>query len=182
MASRVMWASYGVLLVGLALAAGCKSEREKFPPPQPYSGGGVGAQGGAGGDGGAGGSGATTTGSGGATTTMTGPPPGLNVCECAFGMVDSPACGACVNDAVAPAQSCFDVQEACDLDPVCKSVFECKLQCVGKPDAEQVTCVQGCYAMVDLTAAENQPFVDLIDCVCPKCAIKCAPAMAIPCE
>ncbi len=180
MASCLMWASYGALLVGLALAAGCKAEREKFPPPQPYSGGNAGAQGGAGGDGGA--SGGATTGSGGATTTMTGPPPVLNVCECAFGMVDSAACGACVNDAVAPAQSCFDVQEACDIDPTCKGVFDCKLQCVGKPDAEQVTCVQGCYAMVDLTAAENQAFVDLIDCVCPKCAIKCAPSMAITCE
>lgn len=175
MASRAMWASYGALLVGLALAAGCKAEREKFPPPQSYSGGNAGAQGGAGGDGGAGGG-------GGATTTTTGPPPVLNVCECAFGMVDSAACGECVNDAVAPAQSCFDVQEACDLDPTCKGLFDCKLQCVGKPGAEQETCVQGCYAMVDLAAAENQLFADLIDCLCPKCAIECAPDTPITCE
>lgn len=168
----------GALSAGLVSVAACQTERERFPPPEPYPGGTIGQTGGGGSGGGA-----SSGGSGGATsTTATGPGPVLNVCECSFGLADSSACGSCANDITAPTKSCEDESTACSSDPACKTLLDCRLGCVGKPDAEKVTCIQGCYAMVDLSSPENHAFVNVMDCICNACAIKCAPAMAITCE
>jgi hypothetical protein len=180
MASFATRASWYVLSVGLALSPGCKGERDPYPPPKPYPGGSIGNQGGGAGDAptaGAGGAGGATGGS-----ATTGTVAEANICECAFGLVDSAACGSCVNDASAPMQACESDKVECESDPACKDLLDCRLQCVGKPDAEQVTCIQGCYGKVDLSDPTNHAFVNVMACFCSTCAIKCAPSMAIACE
>lgn len=180
MACRTTWARWCALLWGLSIAGGCKGERERFPPPQPYPGGAIDTPaGGAGGSGVAGGAGGATSTGG---TTSTGTPVTLNVCECAFGMVSSDACGSCLNDLTAPGKTCEAVSAECKLAQGCDDLFACRLACVGKPEAEQITCIQGCYAGVDLSSSENHTFVNLMDCLCKGCAIKCAPDAPITCE
>lgn len=165
------WATWGALVVGLSLAAGCEGEKNRFPPPQPYPSG-------TSGDPGAGGGGAGGT--GGASTTGT--PAEANLCECIFGTVDSTACGSCVSDATAPTKACEDAKVQCETDPDCKSLLDCRLMCVGLEDPEKVACIQTCYGKVDLSDPANHAFVNVTDCLCDTCAIKCAPPMAIACE
>ena len=180
MASWSTLASWTSVLFGLSLSMGCNGEREPFDPPQPYPGGtiGQGAAGGGGGDGGTSAGGTTTTGSGGTTGT----PDSLNTCECAFGSVDTLACGNCINDSTVTGALCGEVRQACKTDEGCETLFGCRLACQGKPEAEAITCIQGCYAGVDLSSPDNHAFVNLMTCICNNCAIKCAPPMPITCE
>jgi hypothetical protein len=134
-----------------------------------------------GGSGGGTGTGTGASGGSGGSATTTGTIAEANLCECAFSMVDSSACGACVNDFSAPMKACEDVNAECNADPACKALLECRLQCVGLSDAEKITCIQGCYAALDLSAPENHAFVNAMDCFCGQCSVKCAPSMAIAC-
>lgn len=177
MASRT-WAWWGALALALSFSAGCDGEKgNRFPPPQPYPGGPIvkpGGSGDAGGGAGGAAGGGGAAGSGGA--------PVLNVCECAFGMIDTAACGSCVNDALAPGGSCESFEATCKASMACDELFHCKDECVAQPAVEQVPCIQACYGKVDLGSPDNHDFVNLMGCLCDKCASKCVPSSPIACE
>lgn len=179
MASRALASLLGALCATLVFAAGCKSEIEKFPPPQPEDTAGAGgapattsSSGGA-----STGSGGASTGSGGGTTTTTGGV--VNYCECGFEFTFDVGCGNCINTAFLG--KCEAERQQCELDGPCTSLATCPQTCLQKPAAEQAACVRDCYVPFTDDSSHHL-LAALLDCACANCAAACAPSQEIMCS
>jgi hypothetical protein len=166
--------AWGALCLELVALLGCNKGNEHFGPPQPFVTGGPG--GGAAGGGGAGGSTSASGGTGGGTTTIQSPP---NFCECVYSSTFDAECGACVNDVIIA--DCKDKEMPCELDGECKGLLDCPKACIGKPESEQVACVQACLVPFPDSAA-GPLYANLLECVCGTCQAKCGTAKPISCE